>query len=138
MFTENEMVLVRSSWAAVAEDPDAAAALFYGRLFEAAPSVKPLFSSDMKEQGRKLLQMIGIAVNNMDRIESIIPAVQDLGVRHVEYGAEAEHYPVVGAVLLDTLATALGDAFTDDTRAAWAKTYGALATVMTDAAAKVA
>jgi len=138
MFTDREIELVRASWARVAADPDAAAALFYGKLFEAAPSVKPLFSSDMTEQGRKLMQMIGVAVNNMDRIEQIIPAVQDLGVRHVSYGAEPPHYPVVGAVLLDTLATALGDAFGDDTRAAWTKTYGALSHVMTDAASKAA
>lgn len=134
MFTEREVELVRASWGPVAEDPDGAAELFYGRLFEAAPDVKPLFSGDMQEQGRKLMQMVGVAVNNMDRIEAIIPALQTLGKKHSrEYGAEPEHYPVVGEILLGTLATALGDAFDDETRAAWTKTYGALASVMVDA-----
>ncbi len=131
MFSEDEIRRVRDSWALVAGDPDTAAKLFYGRLFETAPAVKPLFTQDMTEQGRKLMQMIGIAVNNMDRVEAIVPALQELGERHEGYGAEPEHYPVVGSVLLDTLATALGDAFDDETRAAWSKTYSALADVMT-------
>ena len=131
MFTEQEIEKVRGSWEQVAKDPDAAAGLFYGRLFETAPEVKPLFTSDMKEQGRKLMQMIGVAVNNMDRVEEIIPALEQLGARHADYGTKPEHYPIVGEVLLGTLGAALGDAFDAETEAAWAKTYGALANVMT-------
>ena len=131
MFTDREIELVRSTWSPVAQDPDAAATLFYDKLFEVAPAVRPLFKADIKEQGRKLMQMVGVAVHNMDRVEEIVPALQALGDRHVEYGAVPEHYPVVGSVLLDTLATALQDDFTEEARAAWAKTYEALAAVMT-------
>ena len=130
MFTDREIELVRSTWAAASADPDAAATLFYGKLFEAAPGVKPLFSSDMKEQGRKLMQMIGVAVNNMHRIEEIVPALIELGERHDDYGAEPGHYPVVGSVLLDTLSTALGDEFSDEAALAWGRTYDALSSVM--------
>lgn len=130
MFTDAEIVVVRSTWAKAAENPAAAAALFYGRLFEVAPEVKPLFTADMKEQGLKLMKMIGVAVNNMDRVETIVPALQEMGSRHVGYGAKDEHYPVVGAVLIETLDRALGDDFTDEARAAWTKTYETLASVM--------
>ncbi len=130
MFSDREIELVRSTWVEASKDPDAAAALFYGRLFEVAPGVKPLFTADMKEQGLKLMQMIGIAVNNMHRVESIAPALVDLAERHDGYGALPEHYPVVGQVLLETLAKALGDDFTNEAEEAWAKTYGAIATVM--------
>jgi nitric oxide dioxygenase len=130
MFTDREIELVRGTWAKASQDPSAAAALFYGRLFEVAPDVKPLFTADMKEQGLKLMQMIGIAVNNMHQIESIVPALHELAERHDDYGAVPEHYPVVGQVLIETLDKALGDEFTDEAEEAWAKTYGALATVM--------
>ena len=130
MFTDREIEVVRSTWSAASQDPDAVATLFYNRLFEVAPGVKPLFSSDMKEQGRKLMQMIGVAVNNMDRIEEIVPAVIELGERHEGYGAEPDHYPVVGEVLLETLKAGLGEAFTDEAEQAWAKTYSALAGLM--------
>ena len=130
MFTEREIERVRTTWREVAVDPDAAAALFYGRLFEAAPDVKPLFTGDMKLQGRKLMQMISIAVNAMDRIEEIVPSLQELGKHHEAFGTRPEHYPVVGQTLLGTLATALGESFDAETEAAWTKTYGALADVM--------
>lgn len=130
MFTEREIEIVRETWAPAAKDPDAVARLFYGRLFEVAPAVKPLFKQDMTEQGRKLMQMIGVAVNNMHRIEEIVPALVELGERHDDYGAEPEHYPVVGEVLLETLAGALGDEFTDEAARAWEKTYSAVAGVM--------
>jgi hemoglobin-like flavoprotein len=133
MFTEKEIELVRTSWDAVGGDVDGAAALFYGKLFAAAPAVRPMFPEDMKAQGQKLMQMIGTAVNNMERVEQIVPALEALGKRHVGYGALPDHYPVVGEVLLDTLATALGDDFTDEMRAAWAKTYGILSSVMVEA-----
>lgn len=130
MFTEREIELVRTTWAPVSANPDAAAELFYTRLFETAPAVRPLFPEDMKLQGRKLMQMIGVAVHNMHRIDEVIPALIELGERHEGYGAEAAHYPVVGAVLLETLGAALGADFDDEARAAWSKTYDALAGVM--------
>lgn len=136
MFSDQEIELVRTSWAPVSEDPDTAAALFYTRLFEVAPEVKPLFNGNMQQQGKKLIQMIGIAVENMGQIEQIIPALEDLGKRHQDYGTNSEHYAVVGTVLLDTLAAALGDKFTPEARAAWKKTYDAVASVMVGATAK--
>ena len=84
MFTDREIELVRTTWSDASKDPAAAAALFYGRLFEVAPSVKPLFSGDMKEQGLKLMQMIGIAVNNMDKIDTIVPALVQLAEGFVD------------------------------------------------------
>lgn len=130
MFSEREIELVRSTWTAVAANPDATAALFYARLFQTAPEVKALFNGDMKSQGRKLMQMIGVAVNNMARLEEIRPALRDLGARHHNYGAQPEHYPIVGAVLVATLAEALGNDFTEEAKAAWEKTYGAVALAM--------
>ncbi len=135
MFTDREIEVVRKTWEIAGADPDAAATLFYGKLFAKAPGVRPLFPEDMKAQGQKLMTMIGVAVNNMDEIEKIVPAVEASGKRHADYGALPDHYPVVGEVLIDTLATALGDDFTDEAREAWVKTYGILSTVMIDAAA---
>lgn len=133
MFTDKEIALVRETWAPVSEDPAGTAALFYGRLFETAPDVKPLFEGDMTEQGRKLMAMLDVTVLNMDRVEQIIPALEKLGTEHYAFGARAEHYPVMGEVLLATLDTAIGDAFSGEARAAWARTYGVLASVMIQA-----
>jgi hemoglobin-like flavoprotein len=136
--TPAQTELIKSSWAQVVPISDKAAELFYGKLFELDPSVRSLFKGDMAEQGQKLMRMIGTAVNGLDRLDEIVPAVQQLGVRHVEYGVKDEHYDTVGAALLWTLETGLGDAFTAETKEAWATVYGILADTMKSAAAQAA
>jgi hemoglobin-like flavoprotein len=88
----------------------------------------------LKEQGKKLMTMIGTAVNSLDRLEEIVPAVQDLGRRHVDYGVKNEDYAVVGEALIWTLGQGLGDDFTDDAKAAWIEVYTVLADTMIKAA----
>jgi hemoglobin-like flavoprotein len=89
----------------------------------------------MNEQGRNLMAMIGTAVANLGQLETIVPAVQDLGRRHAAYGVKPADYDTVGAALLWTLGQGLGDAFTPPVEAAWIEAYTVLATVMKDAAA---
>ena len=136
--TPEQIELVKSSWAKVLPIADTAAELFYGKLFNLDPSLKPLFKGDMVEQGKKLMKMINTAVNGLDRLNEIVPAVQQLGVRHIAYGVKDEHYDTVGAALLWTLEAGLGEAFTKETKAAWAGVYGTLADTMKGAAAEAA
>jgi uncharacterized protein YjbI with pentapeptide repeats/hemoglobin-like flavoprotein len=133
--TSSQKQLVQSTFVKVALIADQAAALFYSRLFEIEPSVQVLFAkTDMKEQGRKLMQMIGTAVSGLDRLEAIVPDVQALGKRHVAYGVKKEHYAVVGEALLWTLEKGLGADFTPEVKDAWATVYGILAQTAIDAA----
>jgi hemoglobin-like flavoprotein len=136
--TPEQVGLIKSSWAKVLPISDKAAELFYGKLFELDPDLKPLFKGNMEEQGKKLMKMINTAVNGLDRLDEIVPAVQQLGVRHVGYGVKDEHYDTVGAALLWTLGAGLGDDFTEDTKEAWATVYGLLADTMKSAAAEAA
>jgi len=126
--------LVQSSFAKVVPIADTAAELFYAKLFALDPALKPLFRGDMKEQGRKLMRMIATAVNGLDRLDALAPAVQDLGRRHVAYGVTAAHYDTVGAALLWTLEQGLGPEFSPEVKQAWATVYGLLAQTMKDAA----
>ena len=135
--TPEQMLLVRESFALVAPIAETAAGLFYGRLFELGSALRPLFPSDVREQGRKLMQMIAIAVRELDAPERLLPAVRALGRRHVGYVVRPEHYATVGAALLWTLQQGLGEYFTPDVAAAWSTAYGILADVMKAAAAEV-
>lgn len=132
--TPKQVELVQGSWKKVMPIADTAAALFYKRLFELDPALQGLFKSDMKEQGRKLTAMISVAVGGLTRLESIVPAVQDLGRRHVKYGVKDQHYETVGSALVWTLEKGLGDVFTPEVKEAWLTTYGVLAKTMKDAA----
>ncbi len=131
--TPEQVALVQSSFEKVRPIADTAAQLFYDRLFEIAPEVRPLFTGDMKEQGRKLMTMLATAVASLDKIDKIVPAVQELGRRHASYGVREEHYGKVGEALLWTLERGLGNDFTPDTRDAWAAVYGVLAQTMLEA-----
>ncbi len=131
--TPDEIVLVQDSFRMVVPIAGTAADLFYARLFETAPELRPLFPADLAEQKRKLIQMLAVAVNGLSRPEEILPALQDLGRRHAGYGAEAAHYAVVGAALLWTLDQGLGRALTPEVARAWAETYGLLSGAMIEA-----
>jgi hemoglobin-like flavoprotein len=133
--TDDQKTLVRDSFVKLAPDAPAVAAIFYQRLFDIDPKLRPLFKGDMAEQGRKLMAMIGTAVANLWQIESIIPAVKQLGERHSGYGVKTPDYDTVGAALLWTLERGLADAFTPPVREAWTVCYGTLADIMKAAAA---
>jgi nitric oxide dioxygenase len=128
--TPEQVKLVQESFAKVVPISNQAAVIFYDRLFEIAPSVRPMFTSDMALQGGKLMAMLGAVVNGLGNLESILPAARALAIRHVSYGARAEHYPVVGAALLWTLEKGLGDAWTPEVAAAWTAAYGTLSGYM--------
>jgi hemoglobin-like flavoprotein len=131
------VALVQQTWEMVVPIADDAAQLFYNRLFELDPSLKPMFAhSDMREQRKKLMQMITVAVRGLGRLDELLPAVQALGKRHVGYGVTDAHYDTVGSALLWTLEQGLGPAFTDEARQSWAETYNTLAGVMKAAAAQ--
>jgi hemoglobin-like flavoprotein len=133
-----QIELVQSSWKKVTPIADTAAELFYGKLFSLDPSLKPLFKSDMKAQGRKLMTMISTAVGALTRLETIVPAVQDLGRRHVKYGVKDQHYDTVATALIWTLGQGLGESFTPEVKDAWVAVYGVLSKTMKDAAATAA
>lgn len=134
--TPMQISLVQSTWQQVIPIKDKAAGLFYGKLFELDPTLKPLFKGDLAEQGRKLMAMISTAVNGLSALETIVPAVQDLGRRHVGYGVRDSHYDTVATALLWTLEKGLGPAFTLEVNTAWAGAYGILASTMKEAAAE--
>src|SRR6478735_893383 len=129
--TPQQIELVQTSFKKVVPIAGTAADLFYNRLFEIAPEVRPMFPQDMKEQKAKLMSMLGTAVTNLHQLETILPAVKALGERHQGYGVTTGHYAPVGAALLWTLEKGLGADFTPETREAWAAAYTTLAEVMT-------
>lgn len=125
-----QVKLVQESFAKVVPISEAAAVIFYDRLFEAAPSVRAMFPDDMTQQRKKLMMMLVAVVNGLGNLESILPAASALAKRHVNYGARPEHYPVVGGALLWTLEKGLGEAWTPDIADAWTAAYGTLSGYM--------
>lgn len=136
MITAQQKDQVQETWKLVEPISETAADLFYGKLFEIAPEVKPIFKSDIKEQGKKLMQMIGVAVAGLDNLGELTPAVAALGKRHSGYGVAESHYDSVGEALLWTLDQGLGEKFTDEVKQSWTTVYTTLAGVMIEASSE--
>jgi len=125
-----QIALVKSSFEQVRPIAQQAAELFYDRLFELDPELKPLFKRDIKEQARMLMSVLSVAVASLDRIDTLLPTLHDMGARHAGYGVKEEHYATVGQALLWTLGYGLGGAFTPAVKEAWTVAYSALAGAM--------
>jgi len=134
---QTTITLVQDSFEKVKPIASTAAEIFYSKLFELDPALKPLFPTDnegaMKEQGNKLMTMLAAAVAGLSNLEALIPVLKNLGQRHVEYKVEPSHYDTVGAALLGTLEAGLGDDFTPDVKEAWTSVYGTMSSVMIEA-----
>ncbi|TSA79068.1 hemin receptor [Deinococcus detaillensis] len=133
----HQVQLVQHSFTQVQPIAEIASDLFYARLFELDPSLKPLFRGNMSEQGHKLIMMLGVAVANLNKPEVVVPALQRLGERHAGYGVTEAHYATVGEALLWTLEQGLGEAFTAQVRLAWEAVYLVVADTMQQAARRV-
>jgi hemoglobin-like flavoprotein len=131
--------LVQSSFKKVLPIADTAVEIFYEKLFIIDPSLKAMFPKNeelMSLQRNKLRDMLAGAVNGLSNLDALVPILQGLGRKHVDYKVEKTHYDMVGLALLQALEAGLGDDFTPEVKGAWAEVYGVMASVMTEAAYK--
>ena len=127
---------LETSFDLVAPRGDELMEIFYVRLFAAAPAVRPLFAgTDMRRQKGMLLGALVLLRKSLRDLDSIVPVLREMGARHVRYGARPEHYPVVGEVLIASMAEIAGDDWRPEYTAAWATAYGIVSTTMLDGAA---
>jgi methyl-accepting chemotaxis protein len=131
-----EVETLEESFDLVAPQGDELMRRFYDRLFEVAPGVKPLFANvDMDRQRKALLNMLIVLRESLHDLDDVVPDLQALGAKHAEWGAQPEHYPVVGEVLLGEMAALGGDAWKPEYTAAWQEAYGVVQDVMLAGAA---
>ena len=130
----DQIALVQDSYAHLVPVAGTVADHFYSYLFEIAPEVRPLFKGDMAQQGSKLMTTLGVAVKGLSNLEVIVPVVETLARKHLDYGVEAKHYEPVGAALLRAIEHSLGTAYTPEIGTAWAEAYAVLSSTMINAA----
>ena len=132
--TNKQIDLVKTSWAIVrAIDPITVGGLFYNRLFEIAPQLRPMFRNPVPEQSKKLLAMINYVISKLDKLEDILDEVAKLAKRHVSYGVKPDHYRIVGDALLWTLEKGLGEKWNEEVKEAWTICYQVLSSAMINA-----
>lgn len=135
--TPEQVRLVQESFRDVFPVRASAARIFYERLFALDPAVRDMFAADdLTKQGTMLMTALSFVLHGLDRLDTILPTVRNLAQRHVHYGVEERHYDIVGQALIETLAAALGSAFTAEVRAAWEAAYATVQAEMIKAAAE--
>jgi hemoglobin-like flavoprotein len=132
--TPEQIASVRASYDKIAPIRATAGALFYRRLFELDPELRPLFRSNLQIQAIKLMSMIELIVDNLGQFEQLLPQVQALGRAHVGYGARDANYETVETALLWTLRIGLEEQFTPTDEVAWGAAYELIAETMKAAA----
>jgi hemoglobin-like flavoprotein len=128
--TDDEVALIRESFAHLHRRKSESGALFYGRLFEIAPEVRPLFKGDINAQGVKLMEMLTVAIATLRDRDGLVALLRKLGRDHKAYGVKEEHYDSVGAALIWTMKSSLGQNFTPQLEKAWTSVYSEIASVM--------
>lgn len=132
-----QVELLETSFDLIAPEGDRLMDTFYARLFETAPAVKPLFAgTDLRKQKSMLLGALVLLRKSLRDLDRVVPTLRALGARHVAYGAEEAHYAVVGQVLLASMASVAGGAWTPAYEAAWTEAYGVVAATMLAGAAE--
>jgi hemoglobin-like flavoprotein len=132
--TPEQIRYVQSTWGELAHEADHVAKAFYMRLFQIEPELRHKFPTDLNEQSQEFLQMLHLVVNGLVCFEELVPEIEDLGRRHLEYGVTQPHYDLVGQALISTLSDVLGHRFTKEAREAWVATYDRISNVMKAAA----
>jgi hemoglobin-like flavoprotein len=130
MFKDDDVQRIRESFAHLHRRKAETGEIFYNRLFEIAPEVRPLFKGDMKAQSVKLMEMLTVAIATLNDREGLAILLRKLGREHKGYGVKDSHYDRVGEALIWTLRTSLGDAFTPRLEQAWTQLYTDIANVM--------
>lgn len=134
--TPDQVYLIRKSFSELSRTDHVAALVFYRRLFEIDPALRPMFKNDIEEQSRKLLEMLAVLIAMLERPLGLELELKAMGARHQEYGVRDDHYATVGQALLDMLAEVLDARFTPEVRAAWTALYAAVELFMKAGAAE--
>lgn len=133
--TSREKQRIRESFPGVQEVAGPLSLLFYGRLFEQDPALRPMFHGDIAKQGLKLMQMLTAVVDNLDQLDTLTPVLHAMGQRHVGYGVRPAHYQAVGDALLWAMGQAFDADFDAETKRAWGAVVTQVSTVMNEGAA---
>jgi hemoglobin-like flavoprotein len=129
--TEKQVQLIKHSWKLFRSiDPALIGDVFYGKLFQLMPSLKPMFPDSMTEQYIKIVDTLSLVVARLDKLDEINQEITQLAVRHVQYGVKPAHYAVVGQALLWTLEKGLGNDWTPEVAEAWLRCYEKLSNTM--------
>jgi serine/threonine protein kinase len=126
----DEAGLVMASLARISDRSDQLIASVYEHLFRRRPELRMLFPSDLKHQRAKLAGALRFVVENLRNPEHVVTALEELGQRHIAYGAKISDLSSLGEALMIALEAHDPNPWDDVTRKAWHSAYDSIARAM--------
>lgn len=134
-----DVELIRKNFFSIADRADELTEIFYTTLFLRYPGVVPLFDGvNMQQQRKMLANAIVFVIENLDTLDVARSTLEEMGRRHIAYGAETEHYPAVRECLVHAIATITGDDWSDELQDNWTEAIGLVSSIMIEGAEKAA
>jgi len=132
--TKEQILMVKRTWSIFREiDPVLIGDVFYSKLFFDIPQLENLFHTPKEDQSKKLVDMLSVIIGRLDNLEELTEEIEQLAIRHVQYGVKEQHYKAVGAALLWTLQQGLGRDWNEKVRQAWTVCFQILSDTMINA-----
>jgi nitric oxide dioxygenase len=103
---------------------------FYQIMFAQHPELLNIFNHTNQKRGRQqqaLANAVYAAAVHIENLEAIMPVVKQIAHKHRSLGIKAEHYPIVGACLLQAIKEVVNAP--QEVLDAWAEAYGVIADV---------
>lgn len=120
LLPNKKIKLIEGSFATLSDRADELAGRFFNVLFEQHPGLTTFFDNvDPDEQRQNLVSALHYVVTHLRKPKLLSKVLTDLGKRHEEYSAAAEHYPLLVEILLDVMEEFAGDLWTDKVHQAW-------------------
>ncbi|MBS4175031.1 NO-inducible flavohemoprotein [Bacillus sp. FJAT-49736] len=135
MLSQKTIDIVKSTVPALEAHGTTVTSTFYKMMFAAHPELLNIFNHVNQAQGRQqtaLANTVLAAAKYIDKLETIVPVVNQIAHKHRGLGIKPEHYPIVGEFLLKAIKEVMGDAATDEVINAWGEAYGTIAQVFID------
>jgi hemoglobin-like flavoprotein len=103
---------------------------FFENVYNRLPITRTMFQGNIAKQGQMFAALLKFLVKSIGHEPEFTITLQYLAMLHNALGVTTQQYSLMGIILVDTVATCLGTAFTDDIRSAWITTYSSMMTVM--------
>lgn len=132
--SEQQKKLIQDSFNKANLLNEQASKTFYDKLFEYAPSLRHIFTSDIKIQGQKFMAMVKVIVDGLEEMDNLTAKLNALAENHIKYGVSVDDYTPMGNALIFTLKANLGDDFTAEVKKAWQQLYTGIADIMRQSA----
>lgn len=130
ILSKDDIKIIQDSYKKLSDKHQETGDYLYNHLFKSSPDVSNIFKGDMKEQSMTLMKMIKTVVEGLNNVQIIMPAIQQMGNRHIDYGVSSDHFKHFKSSLLYAIEKVLGPDFNSNVKNSWSKLYDVLEEIM--------